>query len=103
MLRILSLALIALGAAILLTDVIGGLTGDAAFGLSSLGDWWFWAHPTSLQLLQPAVERHISPALFDPYIVTLLIWPAALEFLVLGGLILMIARPRLSRIKQSRM
>ena len=103
MLRILSLLFLAIGAVILIIDLIGGLDGVAAFGLSSLGDWWFWAHPTSLQLLQPAVERHISPALFDPYIVTLLIWPAALEFLVLGGLIWMIARPPWSRVKQSRM
>lgn len=103
MLRILSLILIALGAVTLIVDLIGGLSGGAAFGLSSLGDWWFWVHPDSLQLLQPAVERHISPVLFDPYIVTLLIWPASLQFLVLGGLIWMIARPPWSRIKQSKM
>ncbi|MEO1494521.1 MAG: hypothetical protein AAFV19_20430 [Pseudomonadota bacterium] len=103
MLRVLSLLFLALGGVILGTDLIGGLSGGAVLGLSSLGDWWFWAHPNSLQLLQPAVERHISPALFDPYIVTLLIWPAAIQFLVLGGLIWLIARPPWSRIRQSKM
>lgn len=103
MLRILSLIFLALGLAILASDVIGGLVGAASLGLSSLGDWWFWAHPDSLQLLQPAIERHISPVLFDPYVVTLLVWPAAIEFLILAAFIWMFARPPWSRLKRSRM
>ncbi|MEM6664139.1 MAG: hypothetical protein AAF666_18405 [Pseudomonadota bacterium] len=59
------------------------------FALASLGELWFWAHKDSLLLLQPAVERHISPDLFDPYIQSLLEWPLAIELLVLGAVFLL--------------
>ncbi|MEM9781078.1 MAG: hypothetical protein AAF899_01250 [Pseudomonadota bacterium] len=41
----------------------------------SLGEVWFAIHPDSLQLLQPAVERHLDPVLWDPYILTALTAP----------------------------
>jgi len=81
------LAIIVLGA-----DLWPVLSEGAPFRLSALGDWWLWLDKDSLQVLQPAVERHLSPALWDPGMQTLLEWPLAAElgvlavlFLLLGG------------------
>jgi len=51
------------------------------------GQLWFDIHKDSLQLVQPAIERYILPALWDPVILTVLQWPA---WAVLGapGLVL---------------
>ena len=51
------------------------------------GQLWFDLHKDSLQLVQPAIERYILPALWDPVILTVLQWPA---WAVLGlpGLVL---------------
>ncbi|MCL5777580.1 hypothetical protein M1105_11360 [Limibaculum sp. FT325] len=86
--------LLLIGAALVLgADVTAALRDGAGFRLSALGEWWFALHPDSLQLLQPAVERHLSPALWDPGIQTLLEWPLAVEALVLGALLLLFGRP----------
>ena len=59
------------------------------------GQLWFDIHRDSLQLAQPAIERYILPALWDPVILTVLQWPA---WAVLGlpGLVLawLADRPR---------
>lgn len=82
-----------LGLGFLIADVSGTAPRlDYDGTLTSLGSWWFWLDKDSLQVLQPAVERHLSPALWDPGIQTLLEWPAALEFLVLGGLFIGLGR-----------
>ena len=74
-----------IGFAILGADFAGFGPGSSGDGpLASLGSWWFWLHKDSLQMLQPAVERHISPDLWDPGIQTLLEWPASVQFIVLG-------------------
>lgn len=87
MLRALALIFLTLAMGILATDLVSGLVADGTLRLAALGEWWAWIHRDSLLMLQPAVERHISPALWDPGIQTLLEWPAALEFAGLGGLI----------------
>ncbi len=77
--RLVGLILLALGLGALVADL-------ASLGrLAALGEWWAWADRDSLLLLQPAVERHITPAIWDPGIQTLLEWPLAVELLVLGG------------------
>lgn len=67
-------------------DAVSGLMAGSGVRLAALGEWWAWAHRDSLLLLQPAVERHLSPTLWDPGIQTLLEWPLALELLALAGL-----------------
>lgn len=47
------------------------------------GQLWFDLHKDSLLLLQPAIERHLWPPLWDPAITTVLEWPA---WAVVGGL-----------------
>lgn len=86
--RLVGLLLLALG--------LGALAADlASLGrLAALGEWWAWADRDSLLLLQPAVERHITPAIWDPGIQTLLEWPLALELLALGATITALGRLR---------
>lgn len=44
--------------------------------ITPLGKAWFNLHADSLNTLQAGVERHLSPQLWDPWMVTLLQWPA---------------------------
>ncbi len=84
MLRFIGLAFLLLGFVVLGSDIAN--SGEAGLRLSALGEWWFWLSPNSLQQLQPAIERHISPALWDPGIQTLLEWPLAAELFAIAGL-----------------
>jgi hypothetical protein len=84
MLRLGGMVFLLLGVVVLVSDALGA--AGEPFRLSALGEWWFWLHPDSLQLLQPAVERHLSPSLWDPGIQTLLEWPLAAELFALSGL-----------------
>jgi hypothetical protein len=83
-LRLVGAVFLILGALVLGTDILAA--GEGPFRLSALGEWWFWLHPDSLQLLQPAIERHLSPSLWDPGVQTLLEWPLAAELFGLAGL-----------------
>ncbi len=47
-----------------------------AHGASSAGELWFRLDAASLNLVQALVQRYLTPALWDPAIVTLLQWPA---------------------------
>jgi hypothetical protein len=40
------------------------------------GKLWFDLHKDSLQLIQPAIERHVWPFLWNPVLFTVLQWPA---------------------------
>ena len=48
----------------------------------ALGQVWYAIHPSSLQLIQPAIERHIAVWLWEDVVFPLLLWPA---WAVLGG------------------
>ena len=78
--------LVLLGLGVLASDVLRASEGG--FRLTALGEWWFWAHPDSLQVLQPAVERHVSRDLWDWVVQPLLEWSFAIELIVLGLLVL---------------
>jgi hypothetical protein len=97
MFRFLSALFLLAAAAVAVVDLWPVAPGDGEFRLNALGEWWFWAHKDTLQALQPAVERHLSPALWDPGIQTLLEWPFAIELAVLGILFRLPARPPPSR------
>lgn len=90
--RWIGLALVAMALAVLAADLVAWWGGADFWQTAALGDWWFWVHAGSLQLLQPAVERHISPDLFDPYILKLLEWPAFAQIGVLGLAFLGVSR-----------
>src|SRR6201987_179799 len=54
----------------------------------ALGQLWFDLDRSSLNLVQAVVQRYIHPFLWDPIIVTILLWWAFAELMVLGVLIL---------------
>ena len=60
--------------------------------IRSLGEFWFAVHPNSLQLAQPAIERYVLPDLWNPVIVTILTWPLVAVLLVIGVVLLLLAR-----------
>ncbi len=102
MLRLLALMFLILAVAVAVTDLAASLGADDAPRLAALGEWWAWLHRDSLLLLQPAVERHISPVLWDPGIQTVLEWPLALELAVLGGVFGLLALWRRRRRQATR-
>jgi len=71
---------------------------DGEFVLRPLGTLWTDIHSASLQTLQPAIERHVSPALWDSVVQPLLTSPAALvfgiPFLIFHVLAALFRRPR---------
>lgn len=90
----LGLACLGLAVAILIGDVYVSVAGDGVLRFHALGEWWSWIHVDSLLLLQPAIERYVTPALWDPGVQTLLEWPAVAEFAVLGAVFWMLGRLR---------
>ena len=69
----------------------------------ALGQLWFDLDRSSLNLVQAVVQRYIHPFLWDPIIVTVLLWWAFAVLMFLGLLILALShsgtrrRARLSR------
>jgi hypothetical protein len=56
----------------------------AAVQFGALGEQWFRLHKESLGLLQAGTQRHIAPWLWDPVLLTIMLWPGWLVFGVLG-------------------
>jgi len=103
MVRVLGWSCFALALIVLVADLLPALLGTGALRLRALGEWWFWLHPDSLQLLQPAVERHLSPDIWLA-IQTVLEWKLALELLTLAGILLLISlAARRSRGRRKRL
>jgi hypothetical protein len=59
-----------------------------------LGELWYAVHPASLQLLQPAIQRHIHPALWDLVVQPILLCWAFAVFAVPGIVLLALFRRR---------
>ena len=60
----------------------------------ALGQLWYDLSPSSLNLVQAVVQRYIHPFLWDPIIVTVLLWWAFAVLMVLGLLILALSVKR---------
>lgn len=69
-------ALVAAGA-----ELIGSLQAGTWTPITA-GEVWFKTHLYSLNLAQAIIQRYIHPAIWDPGIVTVLLWPAWLVALV---------------------
>lgn len=48
-----------------------GYSMSGVWQMTALGQRWFEFHKNSLLLIQPAIERHLSPALWPPIAWTL--------------------------------
>ena len=59
-----------------------------------VGQLWYELNRSSLNLVQAVVQRYIHPFLWDPIIVTVLLWWAFAVLMVLGLLILALSGKR---------
>lgn len=80
----------------LIADGIRSLASDALV-LTPLGQTWFQLQPGSLNLLQAVVQRYLHPYIWDPIIVTVLLWPTFAVGGVLGILLMLAGRRRRRR------
>ena len=64
------------------------------FVLTDLGSVWYWCHPSSLQLLEPAVTRYLSPFLWDPIAVSVLLYPVTSVFGLVGLVLVLLTRKK---------
>jgi hypothetical protein len=99
-LRFLGWLLIIFALAVLLNDIWRSIQVGHWMMIKS-GQLWFDLDRDSLQLAQPAVERHIARWLWFPVIATILEWPAALVLGIPGLLLALLFRRRV-RIGQRR-
>ena len=72
------------------------------FELVSAGQLWFDLHKESLQLLEPALVRHVWEPLWDPVMLTLLTWPAAAVLGVPGLALVVLCWRRGARARRTR-
>ena len=93
MLRTFGLILIFIAIVVGVLDLIGSYNGGD-FTLTDVGSLWYSTHPGSLQLLQPAIARHISPFLWDPIMITILLWPITSALGVPGLIIILLTRQK---------
>jgi hypothetical protein len=89
-LRILGGILLLAGIAALGFDLwqyVQGMGQGQGFHLAAAGELWYRLSPGTLNLTQAVTQRYVLPELWDPVLLTVLLWPA---FLVLAvpGLIL---------------
>lgn len=91
--RVLGWVLVGLAAILLARDLVR-LVQTGRFTPIDVGALWWYVHPDSLQLLQPGIERHVHPFLWDPVTTTVLLSPAFVVFGILGVLLLLAGRRR---------
>ena len=64
----------------------------------TVGELWHRLDSSSLQIAQAAVQRYIHPAIWDPIILTVLLWPAVVVFGVSGLVLALLSRTRRRRV-----
>jgi ABC-type polysaccharide/polyol phosphate export permease len=79
---------------ILLGQALIPFARGAGFQPAALGQLWYALDPGSLNLLQAVTQRYLWSALWDNGVVWLLLQPAFVVALVLGGLLWLLTRPR---------
>src|SRR3982074_2085283 len=84
LLRSLGRWILAAGFVFVVYDGTKSIAGNRLY-ITKLGDTWNAIHSTSLQLLQPAIERHVAEWLWDPVALSVLTAPTWLVFAVLGA------------------
>ena len=62
--------------------------------ITSLGQQWYEIHKDSLVAAQKAVETHIHPIIWDPFLTALLSWPSWALFALFGVILLWLGRKR---------
>jgi hypothetical protein len=92
--RLIGILLLSLAFIFLVYDGAKTIAGSRLH-VTPLGQVWNEMHSTSLQLLQPAIERHVHPFLWDPIVLNVLTAPVWLVVGILGGVLILLGqRPR---------
>ena len=91
LLRSIGLALVAAGFVALVIDGTRSIANNAV-SFTPLGEVAFAVFKERYLLLQPAIERHVHPLLWDPVVLNLTLAPASLVALVLGAVLLWLGR-----------
>jgi hypothetical protein len=73
--------LLALGLAALGYEVLLALQ-TGSYRMLAAGELWYALDRGSLNLVQAVIQRHVHPALWDPLLASILMWPA---WSLLGG------------------
>jgi len=73
---------------------------NSALTITTLGEQWVSIHLDSLLLLQPAIERHVHPFLWNPLIQNILLAPSWLVFGTIAILFLWFGRRKERRWRQ---
>ena len=77
----------------LVYDGTKSIAGNA-LSFTPVGQIWNNIHSTSLQLLQPAIERHVALWLWDPVVLNILTAPAWLVLGIIGAVLMLIGRKK---------
>jgi hypothetical protein len=59
---------------------------------SKVDEIWSLLHTASLQQLQPAIEKHAPPWLWDPLVTTVLDAPAVIVLGIIGAILVLLGR-----------
>ena len=91
--RFLGLWILAAGFVFFVYDGTKSIAGNA-FYTTKLSETWNAVHSTSLQQLQPLIERHVGVWLWDPVVAAVLTAPTWLVFGVVGALLIVLGRKK---------
>ncbi len=95
MLRVLGAWSLILAMVILTIDATKSLaTSEGQWIATPLGEHWFKLDAPSLNTAQAVIERYVSPALWDPVILSILQVPSWIFFGVLGLVLYWLGRKR---------
>jgi hypothetical protein len=85
--RLIGWIILLAGLAVLVRDVLVWID-TKHWAPIALGQLWYDSSRSSLNLVQAVVQRYIHPFLWDPIIVTVLLWWAFAVLMILGLVIL---------------
>lgn len=91
--RFVGLWILAAGFVFFVYDGTKSIAGNALY-TTKLGDTWNAVHSASLQMLQPAIERHVGVWLWDPVALKILTAPTWVVLGILGALLILLGRKK---------
>jgi hypothetical protein len=94
--RTLGLLIFAASFVAMIADGVRSIASDALV-TTPLGQTWFALHPASLNAAQGMVESYTHPYLWDPVLVTVLLWPTFAVGGVFGLVLMLLGRKRRRR------
>jgi hypothetical protein len=86
----LAAVLVAAGIVAAAADAMASLMAQSLV-ITPLGQTWYDWSPSTLNALQAGVQRRLAPWLWDPGLVTVLLWPTAAVLIGLGVLVWLLA------------